>query len=110
MNAIVELNQANFDLEVLKANQPVIVDFWAPWCGPCKALAPVLEEIASEQQGRVKVGKINVDENQDLAVRYKVQSIPMLLYFNGGEVRQQTVGLVSKKNILATLERVAVPA
>jgi thioredoxin 1 len=110
MNSTIELNATNFESEVLKAAQPVLVDFWAPWCGPCKMLAPVLDEIATEQAGRVKVAKLNVDDNQELAARYHVQSIPTLLYFNAGEVRQQTVGQVSKKTILAALDRVAAPA
>jgi thioredoxin 1 len=105
-----ELNEANFETEVLKANETVVVDFWAPWCGPCKMLAPVLDELAREQGGRVKIGKVNVDENQALAQRYNVQSIPTLLYFRGGEVRHQAVGLISKKVILSALEQLAAPA
>ena len=104
MKPTVEINEANFDAEVLKSNQPVIVDFSADWCGPCKMLAPVLDQIATEQAGRAKVTKVNVDENPSLAQRYRIQGLPTLLYFDRGEVRDQTVGLASKKAILQKLE------
>lgn len=107
MKTTIELNETNFEAEVLKSNQVVLVDFWAPWCGPCKMLAPVLEEIALEQAGRVKIAKVDLDESPTLAQRFNVQSIPTLLYFKGGEVRHQTVGLVSKKIILSALDRLA---
>jgi thioredoxin 1 len=107
MTSTIEINDANFEQEVVQAKQPVLVDFWAEWCGPCKMLAPVLDEIATEQQGRVKIGKVNVDTNPALASRFRVQSIPTLLYFNGGEVREQTVGMVSKKVILDRLGKLS---
>jgi thioredoxin 1 len=109
MKATLELNETNFETEVLKSSQPVLVDFWAEWCGPCKMLAPVLEEIATQQAGRVKVGKVDVDANPALAARFGIQSIPTLLYLSNGKVQQQTVGAVSKKTILAALEKL-IPA
>src|SRR6266700_1288573 len=104
MKSTIEINEANFESEVLKSNQPVLVDFWAPWCGPCKMVAPVLEEIATEQAGRAKIAKVNLDENPGLAQKYGVQAIPTLLYFAAGEVREMTVGAPSKKAIVAKLE------
>ena len=103
MKPTIELNEKNFDREVLQSNQPVVVDFWAEWCGPCKMLAPVLEEIALEQQGRVTVAKVNIDEHPALAARFNIQSIPSLLYFSGGELRDQSLGLLSKKALVARL-------
>jgi thioredoxin 1 len=110
MKPTIEVNEANFEVEVLKSSQPVVVDFWAEWCGPCKMLGPVLDEIASEQSGRAKVAKVNIDQNSVLAERFGIRSIPTLLYFVGGEVRKQTVGVVSKKTIVSTLESVLAPA
>jgi len=109
MKPCTEINEANFEVEVLQSKQPVLVDFWAPWCGPCKMLAPVLDEIAAEQSGRVKVAKVNVDDNPALAARYAIQSIPTLLYFQNGEVRHQSLGVSSKKAIVAKLESLATP-
>jgi len=110
MKPTIEINEANFETEVLKSTQPVLVDFWAEWCGPCKMLAPVLDEIATEKSGRVKIVKVNVDTNPALADRYGIQSIPTLLYFAGGQLRHQTVGAVGKKRIVDTLEVLAVAA
>ena len=110
MKSTIEVTEANFETEVLKSAQPVLVDFWAPWCGPCKMLSPVLDEIATEQAGKVKIAKVNLDENPGLASQFNVQAIPTLLYFVGGEVRQQSLGLTSKKAILARLEEISAPA
>jgi len=109
MNTI-EINEANFETEVLKSTEPVLLDFWAQWCGPCKMLAHVLNEIASERAGLVKVAKVNVDENPVLAERLGIQSIPTLLYFLRGQLRHQTVGVTSKKRILENLDAVAFAA
>ncbi len=107
MKATIQVTEQNFETEVLQSTQPVIVDFYADWCGPCKMIAPALEEIASELTGRVKVAKVNVDEQSVLAQRYHVQSLPTLLYFQNGEVVNQIIGATSKKNILARLNSAA---
>lgn len=109
MKPTIEINASNFEQEVIQSREPVLVDFWAEWCGPCKMLGPALDEIAAEQTGRVKVAKVNVDNNPELAARFGIQSIPTLLYFSGGRVLDQTVGAVTKRMILAKLEKLAVP-
>ena len=109
MKPTIEINETNFESGVLQSNQPVLVDFWAEWCGPCKMLAPVLDEIAVEQAGRVKIAKVNVDTNPALAARFGIQSIPTLLYFADGEVRDKTIGVAGKRVIVAKLEKIAVP-
>jgi thioredoxin 1 len=107
MKPTIEINETNFENEVLNSPQPVLVDFWAEWCGPCKMLAPLLDEIAVEQNGRARVAKVNIDHNPALAARYGIQSIPTLLYFAHGEVRDQNVGLTGKKAITSKLESLA---
>jgi thioredoxin 1 len=105
---IVNLTQENFAAEVLKASTPVLVDFWAEWCGPCKMIAPLLDEVAVEYAGQVKIGKVNIDQQQTLAAEYGVRAIPTLLLFHKGEVADQMVGLRSKRDLKASIARVAV--
>ena len=105
---IVTLTKDNFPAEVLKASVPVLVDFWAEWCGPCKMIGPILDELAGEYSGRVKIGKVNIDEHQGLASEYGVRAVPTLLLFHQGQVAEQMVGLRSKRDLKASLDRVAV--
>ena len=104
---IVALTQENFAAEVLKASTPVLVDFWAEWCGPCKMIGPILDELAGEYGAKVKIGKVNIDQQQALAAEYGVRAIPTLLLFHQGQVADQMVGLRSKKDIKASIARVA---
>ena len=99
------LTQDNFDAEVLKSSAPVLVDFWAEWCGPCKMIAPVLEELAGELGDKAKIGKVNIDDHQSLAAEYGVRAIPTLLIFKDGKVAEQMVGLRSKKDLKESLEK-----
>lgn len=105
MSADLAVTTAEFDSKVLQSDVPVLVDFWAEWCGPCKAIAPDIEAIAEEYAGRARVYKVNVDENSDLAVRYGVMSIPTLLLFRGGQVIDHMVGAEPKQRIAAMLDR-----
>ncbi len=104
-NSIVEITDANFDQMVLKSEQPVMVDFWAAWCGPCRALAPVVDELASTYNGKLKVGKMDVDKNAATPQRYNVRGIPTLLIFKGGQVKEQIVGYVPKETIQKALDK-----
>ena len=103
-SAAVTIDEKNFETEVVKSPAPVLVDFWAEWCGPCKMIAPVLDEIAKEKAGSVKVAKVNVDDNQSLSARYNIRAIPTLLFFKNGQLRDQVTGMTSKKDLLDRLE------
>jgi len=102
---ILTLTEGNFAEEVLKSPVPVLVDFWAEWCGPCRAVAPILDELATEYDGRVKIGKVNTDDSQGLAAEYGISAIPTLLIFKGGQVTDQIVGMKSKRDFKAKLDR-----
>ena len=101
---VLNLNDGNFDSEINKGAIPVLVDFWAPWCGPCRMIAPVLEELGSELNGKLKIAKVNVDENPELAGEFGIRSIPTLLVFKGGVVQQQMVGAMGKPALRAKLD------
>ena len=94
----------NFETEVLKADKPALVDFWAEWCGPCKMLTPVIEELSNDFKDKAIIAKVNVDESPGIAQKYSIRSIPSLLFFRGGSVRQQLVGVASKQDITNTIE------
>jgi thioredoxin 1 len=102
---IITLTDANFPAEVLQSPTPVLVDFWAEWCGPCKMLTPVLEDLAGEYDGKVKVGKLNIDDFPGVANEYGIRAIPTMLIFKGGQVAEQVVGLRSKRDLKANLDK-----
>jgi thioredoxin 1 len=99
-----EVTDTNFQADVLESEQPVLVEFWAPWCGPCRMVAPVVEEIAKERAGELKVVKLNIDENQQTAITYDVMSIPTLILFSGGQVAKKVIGAYPKRKLEAELE------
>ncbi|MBW2183081.1 MAG: thioredoxin [Deltaproteobacteria bacterium] len=101
----IEVNDSNFKSEVTDSEMPVLVDFWAPWCGPCKMIAPVLEELAKEYDGRVKIVKLNVDDSPDTASKFGIRSIPTLIMFKNGKVFEQTVGAQSKDNLKQLVDK-----
>ena len=101
---IVYTSDANFETDVLKSSVPVLVDYWAEWCGPCKMIAPILDEIAGDYQGKLKIAKVNVDENQQVTQKYGIRSIPTLMMFKDGNVQAQKVGAMSKSQLAAFIE------
>jgi thioredoxin 1 len=104
--AEVILTDQNFDAEVMKATMPVLVDFWAPWCGPCKMVSPIVEELAKEYEGKLKVGKMNVDENQQTAGKYGIMSIPSLLFYKNGQVVKTVIGAQGKESLKKAIDEV----
>lgn len=102
--ALLHLTESNFKKEVLESDLPVLVDFWATWCGPCKMVAPLLEELAREYQGKIKIGKLNVDENSKITAHYGIMSIPTLIFFKKGKVMEQVVGALSRAELKKKIE------
>jgi thioredoxin 1 len=107
MNEPININEASFEKAVLQSPVPVLVDFWAAWCGPCKMIAPLLDEIAKESEGRFRIAKVNIDDDPALMQRFNVRAVPTLLFFNGGKLREQLVGGAPKKTILEKLASLA---
>jgi thioredoxin 1 len=105
MHPVKELSDATFEADVLKSSQPVLVDFWAPWCGPCRMIAPIVEELATDNATAVQVGKINIDDNPNTAANYGVSSIPTLMIFKGGEVVDRFVGIQPKKRLQEAIDQ-----
>ncbi|MDP2960848.1 MAG: thioredoxin [candidate division Zixibacteria bacterium] len=108
MSEPIELTDDNFEQEVLNSDLPVLVDFWATWCGPCRMVGPIVDELAKEYVSKVKVGKLNVDSNGKIPIKYGIMSIPSLLFFKKGQVVEQIVGAVPKKNLVDTIEKILV--
>ena len=102
---VYKFDESNFDAEVLQSDLPVFVDFYADWCGPCKMMSPVIDKLAEEYEGKIKVGKVNVDENSDLAVRYGIMSIPNMVFFKNGEVADRVVGAIPKPAMKEKFEK-----
>lgn len=106
--AEIQFSDANFEGEVVKSDKPVLVDFWAPWCGPCRMLGPLVDELSQEYTGKIKVGKLNTDENAEVATKFRISAIPTLLFFKGGKVVDQLVGVHPKPEIKKRLDSLLV--
>jgi thioredoxin 1 len=105
MGKITEVGDGNFETEVIQSALPVLVDFWAPWCGPCKSIAPIVEELAGEYEGRLKIAKLNVDDHPATASRYGIRGIPNLIILKGGTVKEQIIGAVAKSRLVSAIEK-----
>jgi thioredoxin 1 len=103
---VIEISDGNFESEILKSDVPVLVDFWAPWCGPCKSIAPILEDLAEEYSGKLKVAKLNVDDNPKTPTSYNVRGIPNLVFFKSGKVVEQIIGAVPKDQLVAAISKI----
>jgi thioredoxin 1 len=103
---VIEISDGNFEAEILKSDVPVLVDFWAPWCGPCKSIAPILEDLAEEYSGKLKVAKLNVDDNPKTPTSYNVRGIPNLVFFKSGKVVEQIIGAVPKDQLVAAISKI----
>jgi thioredoxin len=103
---LVEITDDNFETEVIKSDKPVLIDFWAVWCGPCKLIAPIVEELATDYDGKVKIGKLDVDSNQQTSIKFGVRSIPSLLLFKDGKLKETIIGAVPKKHIVDKINSV----
>jgi thioredoxin 1 len=101
---VIEISETNFEQQVIQSESPVLVDFWAPWCGPCRMVAPIVEELAGEYEGKLAVAKVNVDDNQDIAARFGITSIPTLMLFKNGEVAEKVVGMVPKNTLKEAID------
>ena len=106
MSDLLQVTDANFEEEVLKSELPVLIDFWAPWCGPCRMIGPIVEELAGDYAGKVKVAKMNVDENQNTPTKYSIRGIPTVILFKNGELAEQVVGAVPKTQLVTKIESV----
>lgn len=106
MADVIEVNESNFEAEVAKSEIPVLIDFWATWCGPCRMIAPFVEEASSAYNGKLKVAKVDVDNNQKIAMQYSIMSIPALMFFKNGEVIDQIIGAVPKKTLFDRIDKV----
>ena len=105
---LVTITDDNFEQEVINSDKPVLIDFWAVWCGPCRMIAPIVEELATEYDGKVKIGKLDVDSNQQTSIKFGVRSIPTILIFKDGQIKETIIGAVPKKNIVDKLEAVII--